>query len=63
MKALRKTVEGEGHIELCEVPVSEIGPGEVLMKAWEEWETVFDNLRAKQDVKALIHPNGRDWAD
>jgi hypothetical protein len=26
----------------------------------EEWETAFANLRAKQDVKALIHPNGRD---
>jgi L-iditol 2-dehydrogenase len=29
----------------------------------EEWETAFANLRAKQDVKALIHPNGRGWAD
>jgi L-iditol 2-dehydrogenase len=28
----------------------------------EEWETAFANLRAKQDVKALIHSNGRDWA-
>ncbi|MGC8878741.1 MAG: zinc-dependent alcohol dehydrogenase [Anaerolineae bacterium] len=28
----------------------------------EEWETAFANLRAKQDVKALIHPNGRGWA-
>ena len=27
----------------------------------EEWETAFANLRAKQDVKAYIHPNGRDW--
>ena len=25
----------------------------------EEWETAFANLRAKQDIKALIHPNGR----
>jgi hypothetical protein len=30
--------------------------------ALEEWETAFANLRAKQDVKALIHPNGRGWA-
>jgi L-iditol 2-dehydrogenase len=29
----------------------------------EEWETAFDNLRTKQDVKALIHPNGRGWSD
>lgn len=28
----------------------------------EEWETAFENLRSKQDVKAFIHPNGRDWA-
>mgnify|MGYP005845159639 FL=1 len=28
----------------------------------EEWETAFANLRARQDVKALIHPNGRGWA-
>jgi len=27
----------------------------------EEWETAFANLRAKQDVKALIHPNSRGW--
>ena len=27
----------------------------------EEWETAFANLRAKQDVKAFIHPNGRGW--
>jgi L-iditol 2-dehydrogenase len=30
------------------------------LKAWEE---AFANLRAKQDVKALIHPHGRGWAD
>jgi Zn-dependent alcohol dehydrogenase len=29
----------------------------------EEWETAFANLRAKQDVKAFIHPNGRGWAE
>ncbi|GAG41150.1 unnamed protein product, partial [marine sediment metagenome] len=34
MRALRKTEEGVGHVELCEVPVPEIGPGEVLMKVW-----------------------------
>ncbi len=31
--------------------------------ALEEWERAFTNLRAKQDVKALIHPNGQGWAD
>jgi L-iditol 2-dehydrogenase len=29
----------------------------------EEWETAFANLRARQDVKAFIHPNGLDWVD
>ena len=28
----------------------------------EQWEMAFANLRSKQDVKALIHPNGRGWA-
>jgi len=27
----------------------------------EQWEMAFANLRSKQDVKALIHPNGRGW--
>lgn len=27
----------------------------------EEWRVAFDNLRAKKDVKAFIHPNGTDW--
>lgn len=27
----------------------------------EQWETAFANLRAKVDLKALIHPNGLDW--
>ena len=29
----------------------------------EEWETAFANLRAKQDVKAFVHPNGTGWAE
>lgn len=29
--------------------------------ALEEWEMAFANLRARQDVKALIHPSGMDW--
>ena len=28
----------------------------------DEWEKAFATLRAKQDVKAFIHPNGTDWA-
>ncbi|MFW6180946.1 MAG: zinc-dependent alcohol dehydrogenase [Spirochaetota bacterium] len=32
MKALRKTAAGPGHVALCEVPVPETGPQEVLMK-------------------------------
>lgn len=27
----------------------------------EEWEEAFTNLRSRQDLKALIHPNGRGW--
>ena len=27
----------------------------------EDWELAFANLRAKQDVKAFLHPNGTDW--
>lgn len=30
--------------------------------ALEEWETAFANLRAREDVKAFIHPNGREWS-
>jgi L-iditol 2-dehydrogenase len=29
----------------------------------DEWEIAFENLRARQDVKAFIHPNGLDWVD
>ena len=34
MQAVRKTAAGAGHIELCEVPVPEIGPDDVLMKVY-----------------------------
>jgi len=27
----------------------------------EEWEKAFRMLREKQDIKALIYPNGKDW--
>ncbi|NOZ49432.1 MAG: zinc-binding dehydrogenase [Chloroflexi bacterium] len=34
MKAVRKTARGPGHVELCDVPVPEIGPNDVLMKVY-----------------------------
>jgi L-iditol 2-dehydrogenase len=34
LQALQKTASGVGHVELREVPVPEIGPGEVLMKVY-----------------------------
>ena len=34
MKAVQKTKEGVGHVELREVPIPEIGPDEVLMKVY-----------------------------
>lgn len=34
MFALRKLKEGQGHIQLVEIPEPEIGPQDVLMKVW-----------------------------
>ena len=34
MKALRKTTKGVGQVELCTVPIPEIGPNDVLMKVY-----------------------------
>ncbi len=34
MKALRKVAPGVGHVELCDVPVPEIGPDDVLMRVY-----------------------------
>jgi L-iditol 2-dehydrogenase len=34
MKAVRKVREGEGYVELVDVPEPEIGPQDVLMKVW-----------------------------
>ena len=34
MKAVRKTAKGPGHVELCDVPMPEIGPNDVLMKVY-----------------------------
>ena len=51
MIALRKTKEGVGHVELCEVPIPEIGPSEVLMKVWAAG--ICGRVAADG---ALIHP-------
>jgi hypothetical protein len=29
----------------------------------DEWELAFENLRPRQDVKALRYPNGSDWEE
>jgi L-iditol 2-dehydrogenase len=34
MKAVRKMRKGKGNVELVEVPMPKIGPGDVLMKVW-----------------------------
>jgi threonine dehydrogenase-like Zn-dependent dehydrogenase len=34
MQAVRKIAPGKGHVALCEVPIPEIGPDEVLMKVY-----------------------------
>jgi threonine dehydrogenase-like Zn-dependent dehydrogenase len=34
MLALRKTAAGPGHVQLCDVPMPEIGPRDVLMKVY-----------------------------
>jgi len=52
----------EHAIDLLERGVFNLAPLITNHYALEEWETAFANLRARQDVKALIHPNGRDWA-
>jgi len=49
-------------IDLLDRNVFQLDPVITSHYELDEWETAFANLRAKQDVKALIHPNGRDWA-
>jgi threonine dehydrogenase-like Zn-dependent dehydrogenase len=53
----------ERAVDLLDRRVFDLDPMITNHYVLEEWETAFANLRAKQDVKALIHPNGRDWAD
>ena len=28
----------------------------------QDWDKAFENLRAKVDVKAFVHPNGTKWS-
>jgi L-iditol 2-dehydrogenase len=53
----------ERAVDLLDRRVFDLDPMITNHYVLEEWKTAFANLRAKQDVKALIHPNGRDWAD
>ena len=54
--------------ETWERAVSIISSGRLNLEALltnrytiDEWEKAFSNLRAKEDVKAFIHPNGTNW--
>ena len=49
-------------VDLLNRGVFDLDPLTTNHYAIEEWETAFANLRARQDVKALIHPNGQGWA-
>ena len=50
-------------IDLLDRGVFDLDPMITNHYGLEEWETAFANLRAKQDVKAFIHPNGQAWAE
>ena len=47
-------------VDLLDREVFDLDPMITAHYDLEAWETAFANLRARQDVKALIHPNGRD---
>jgi L-iditol 2-dehydrogenase len=51
----------EHAVDLLQRGVFELDPMITAHYALDEWETAFANLRARQDVKALIHPHSRDW--
>ncbi|MFC1975995.1 zinc-binding dehydrogenase, partial [Chloroflexota bacterium] len=51
----------EHAVDLLNRGVFNIGPVITGHYALEDWETAFANLRSKQDLKALIHPNGLGW--
>jgi len=48
-------------VELITSGVLNLDPLITNKYALEEWETAFKRLRAGEDIKALIYPNGRDW--
>jgi L-iditol 2-dehydrogenase len=52
----------ERALDLLDRGVLELEPMITNHYELEQWEMAFANLRSKQDVKALIHPNGRGWA-
>jgi threonine dehydrogenase-like Zn-dependent dehydrogenase len=52
----------EHAVDLLNRDVFELDPMITAHYSLDEWESAFANLRSKQDVKALIHPNGREWA-
>jgi len=52
----------EHAVDLLNRGVFDLDPMITNHYGLEDWETAFASLRAKQDVKALIHPSGRDWA-
>jgi L-iditol 2-dehydrogenase len=56
-------VTWEHAIDLLDRGVFDLDPMITNHYHLEEWETAFANLRAKQDVKAFIHPNGQGWAE
>jgi threonine dehydrogenase-like Zn-dependent dehydrogenase len=51
----------EHAIDLLNRGVFDLSPMITNHYTLGEWEMAFANLRAKQDVKALIHPNGQGW--
>jgi L-iditol 2-dehydrogenase len=53
----------EHAVDLLDRGVLDLDPMITHHYELEAWEEAFANLRAKQDVKALIHPHDRGWAD
>ena len=53
----------EHAVDLLDRGVFDLDPMITNHYELEEWETAFAKLRSKQDVKALIHPNGQGWGD
>jgi L-iditol 2-dehydrogenase len=51
----------EHAIDLLDRGVFNLAPLITNHYTLPDWRTAFANLRGKQDVKALIHPNGRGW--